>query len=481
MPARAASAVCLALLAACGGETVSAPTSPAGPTTPVAVVASVTVTPPSPAMIPGQRVQLITTLKDSTGQVLAARPVTWASADTAVATVTTAGLVTAVAAGKTAISATLDARVGTAAVIVTDPTTFVNATSVHGGYAHTCALVKSGAAYCWGDNNFGQVGNGTTVGSAVPLGVGGGISYTAIGAASGETCGLATSGKLYCWGLTSAADEFGQGPTTSSASPVLFSSQLTFASLTDGSLHMCALTATGAAYCWGDNEYGVFGDSGYVGSVAPRPSGLGLTFTSLSAGSFDTCGLTAGHAAYCWGNNYTMELGDGSSTERLTPTAVSGGLAFAMVRAGIQYTCGLTTSGAAYCWGNFGTNAYTANGVAGSATPAALPGGLTFTALDVSRGSGADTHACALVASGAAWCWGSNRKGQLGNGTTVNSAAPVPVSGGLTFTALTTGSAHTCGLTAGGALYCWGDNNLGQLGNGLPDNSTAPVRVIGPP
>ncbi len=481
MPVRAACAVCLAVLAACGGESVSAPTLPVVPDKAVAAVASVTVTPPAPAMIPGQRVQLITTLKDSTGQVLAARPITWSSANTAVATVTTSGLVTAVGAGKATISATLEARAGTAAVIVIEPTTFVSATSVHAGYAHTCALVKSGAAYCWGDNNFGQIGNGATVGSAAPLAVGGGISFTAIGMASGETCGIAASGKLYCWGLTSAANELGQGPTTSSATPVLFSNPLTFAAVTDGSLHMCALTATGAAYCWGDNEYGVFGDSGYVSSLAPRPSGLGLSFTSLSAGAFDTCGLTTGNAAYCWGNNYTMELGDGSSTERLTPTAVVGGFAFTVLRAGIQYTCGLTTSGAAYCWGNYGTAAYTANGVAGSATPAALPGGLTFTTLDVSRGSGADTHACALVAGGAAWCWGSNRRGQLGNGTTVNSAAPVPVSGGLTFTALTTGSAHTCGLTPSGTLYCWGDNNLGQLGNGLLDNSSVPVRVIGPP
>jgi alpha-tubulin suppressor-like RCC1 family protein len=103
----------------------------------------------------------------------------------------------------------------------------------------------------------------------------------------------------------------------------------------------------------------------------------------------------------------------------------------------------------------------------------AVSGGLAFQAL-----SAGDYHTCGLTTSGAAYCWGLNVSGQLGDGTTANRASPVAVSGGLVFQALRAGRYHTCGLTASGAGYCWGDNSSGQLGDGTGFR-VSPVAVVG--
>src|SRR5439155_1100776 len=177
------------------------------------------------------------------------------------------------------------------------------------------------------------------------------------------------------------------------------------------------------------------------------------------------------------------QLGDGTSgTDRLTPVAVSGGLTFAAVSAGQFYhTCGVTTSAAAYCWGQNGSGQLGSGTTTSSLIPVAVSGGLTFAA--VSAGA---SETCGVTTSGAAYCWGYNGYGELGTGTTTGSLIPVAVSGGLTFAAVSVGGAgstigpHTCGVTPGGAAYCWGYNGYGQLGDGTSGtNRLTPIAVSG--
>ena len=173
--------------------------------------------------------------------------------------------------------------------------------------------------------------------------------------------------------------------------------------------------------------------------------------------------------------------GNGTGTQTTTPVAVSGGHTFAAVSAGFYFTCGVTTSGAAYCWGYNGGGQLGDGTTTNSLTPVAVSGGLTFAA--VSAGSG---QTCGVTTSGAAYCWGSNDYGEGGRGTFTSSSTPVAVSGGFTFAALSAGGAgstvgpHTCGVTPGGAAYCWGYNGYGQLGDGTSGtNRLTPVAVSG--
>src|SRR5207302_1823102 len=154
---------------------------------------------------------------------------------------------------------------------------------------------------------------------------------------------------------------------------------------------------------------------------------------------------------------------------------VTTGLTFAQVSAGADYACGVTTAGVAYCWGD-GFYGELGNGRGGGAAPwVAVAGGYTFAAV-----SAGGSFGCGVTTAGLAYCWGNNGLGELGNGTTTNSTTPVVVSGGHTWAAVSAGEGlTTCGVTTAGAAYCWGYNFYGQLGNGTTTNSKTPVAVSG--
>src|SRR5207247_353952 len=136
--------------------------------------------------------------------------------------------------------------------------------------------------------------------------------------------------------------------------PVAIPGGLSFIALASGNAHACAVTTSGAAYCWGFGGDGQFGNGSTTDSAdSPIPVAVsgGLSFTALAGGDGHTCGLTTSGAAYCWGSNNDGQLGTGSTTESSMPVAVSGGLTFNALDAGMQHTCGLAKSGAAYCWG----------------------------------------------------------------------------------------------------------------------------------
>ncbi len=372
----------------------------------------------------------------------------------------------------------------TAPVDVSGGRTF---TALVAGHGHTCGLATGGTAYCWGYNQYGQLGDGTLGSVLFPVAVSGGRTFTALVAGYGHTCGLVSGGTAYCWG-SNAQGQLGDGTSGSyigdsshdRTAPVAVSGGRTFTALVAGHGHTCGLVSGGTAYCWGDNSYGQLGD-GTVGTnrLAPVAVSGGRTFTALVAGNRHTCGLTSGGTAYCWGDNLFGQLGDGTTAQQLAPVAVSGGRTFTALVAGFFHTCGLVSGGTAYCWGDnqFGQ---LGDGTSGSGTdrtaPVDVSGGRTYTAL-VAGGQ----HTCGLVSGGTAYCWGRNSEGQLGDGTSGDvRTAPVAVSGGRTYTALVAGWSHTCGLVSGGTAYCWGDNQFGQLGDGTSGtNRTSPVAVSG--
>ena len=351
------------------------------------------------------------------------------------------------------------------------------------GSDHTCGVAGSGAAYCWGTNTYGGLGDGTYGNNRLtPVAVSGGLTFAAVSGGALYTCGVTTSGAAYCWGLNNYG-QLGNGTTTFSfLTPVAVSGGLTFTAVSTSDYHTCGVTTSGAAYCWGWNNSGGLGD-GTSGTDRLTPVAVsgGLTFAAVSTSDSHSCGVTTSGAAYCWGSNAGGALGNGTTTGSTTPVAVFGGLTFAAVSAGTRYTCGVTPSGAAYCWGDNGYGVLGNGTTTSSTTPVAVSGGLTFAAV-----SAGFINACGVTTSGTAYCWGYNGSGELGNGTTTSSATPVAVSGGLTLAAVSVGGSspyqesHTCGVTPSGAAYCWGYNRYGQLGDGTGGTyRLTPVAVSG--
>jgi hypothetical protein len=324
----------------------------------------------------------------------------------------------------------------------------------------SCGLV-GGAAYCWGHNVHGQLGDGTTTHRASPAAVTGGYDFEKLGAGGDHACGLTADGEAYCWGYN-AVGQLGDGTTTSRLSPVRVIGGLSYDMLAAGDYHVCGLSDGGQVFCWGNNQSGQLGDSTTTNRVIPTRVAGGLSFTQITARGWHSCGLTIGGRGYCWGDRYET-----------TPTGVSEEITFSALASGGLHTCGLASGGQTYCWGENRFGQLGDGTLIDKTTPTSVIGSLVFTSLTLGS-----YHTCGLTAAGDAYCWGHNSHGQLGDGTTTDRTEPTAVNGSLTFTQVSAGNGHTCGLTGSGSVYCWGSNLFGQLGDATTTHRSSPVHVV---
>jgi len=232
--------------------------------------------------------------------------------------------------------------------------------SVRGGNFHTCALTPFNVAFCWGLNSNGQLGDGTSTNHPAPVRVvAGGLLFRGLATAGYHTCGVSTAFRAYCWGRNEDG-QLGDGTTIQKRKPVAVLGNHSFRAVIVGAAKggawqsiSCGLTTDSRAWCWGDNTLGQVGDgTTMTRRTTPVAVSGGLQFVQLASGGVHTCGAAPNNAVYCWGSNANAQLGDGTLTGRATPGIVSGGLPFRGVTAGTFNTCGVTTTDRAYCWGS---------------------------------------------------------------------------------------------------------------------------------
>ena len=345
-------------------------------------------------------------------------------------------------------------------VIVAD---IASVTAVTSGWWYSCAIDLSGQAWCWGANDYGQLGCSADSVPATDTG----IPYTAkpcavnsvtqpvrltsIAAGTVETCGLDPSGSAICWGYGVPLDPVREpiGPT-----PVNTTERFTLLRGRIGNAGMCGLNQSGARYCWGT------GETTSERLIPYLQDDSGLQFVDLALSQGWGCGVTAEAEAWCWGSNWFGQLGIGTvgqfdgPSESKVPVRVVGDHSFVAIAAGGMHACALDSEGAVWCWGLIPGND-TSNG-----TPQPVPGSQRFSSIFAGG-----LFTCGLDNDGKAWCWGLGPFGELGNGGNSDSLAPVAVAGGLYFSTLALGGVHACGITTDQQLYCWGSNEFGQLGH----------------
>jgi len=359
------------------------------------------------------------------------------------------------------------------------------------GHWHTCAVVNINQAKCWGDGLKGELGDGSTADSNVPVPIDQGtLSVLRISAGYMFSCGIFSlggfSGGVKCWGDNSDG-KLGDPNYTSpiSTTPIgVLGLSLTSSGVVQVALglnHACALLSNGAMKCWGDNSLGQLGDGTTTDRKAPTDvSGLNSGVISITAGWNHTCatvssGTTVGMK--CWGLNVYGQLGDGSKLTRNTPTDVTGlssGVSsgtFA-ISAGRNHTCAVTEQGLK-CWGE-NKNGQLGDG---TTTDSNIPVPVSGLSSGVTMVSAGFAHTCALMNSGGIKCWGANWHGQLGNSSYFQKTTPVDVSGINNATMISAGGGHSCALTSTQSVKCWGANYNGELGDGTNDDKNVPVKV----
>jgi len=314
------------------------------------------------------------------------------------------------------------------------------------GSFHSLAVCADGTLAAWGYNSYGQLGNGSTAQSNVPVVVGTigalvGKTVVAISAGSFHSLALCSDGSLAAWGLNYNG-QLGNGNTTSSNVPVAVNAAgvlagKTVVSMAAGYSHNLALCADGTLAAWGDNTFGVLGNGGTAASTVPAPVNVtgtlaGKRVINVAAGGSHSLALCSDGTVAAWGYNTNGQLGIDGVTRSNVPVAVS--------------TAGVLAR---------------------------------KTVVAVAAGS---NHSLALCADGTLAAWGSNSSGQLGNDGTTQSNVPVAVSttgvlAGKTVVAISAGVSHSLALCADGTLVTWGAGNLGQLGNNSTLQSNVPVLV----
>jgi alpha-tubulin suppressor-like RCC1 family protein len=269
-------------------------------------------------------------------------------------------------------------------------------------------------------------------------------------------------------------------------------------SIAAGVNHTCALTTTGGVYCWGDNGYGQLGNNSISNSHVPVQvvgaggSGFLSGIASITVGDFHTCAVSTTGAVYCWGLNGSGDLGNNSTTNSDVPVQVVGvggsGLlsGIASIAAGFGHTCAVSTTGGVYCWGYNGDGQLGANWSTESNVPVQVVGvGGSGLLSGIASIAGIYDHTCAVSTTGGVYCWGWDAYGQLGNNSISNSHVPVQVEGvggsGLLsgIASIAAGEYHTCAVSTTGRIDCWGYNYSGELGNNSTTQSNVPVEVTG--
>lgn len=344
---------------------------------------------------------------------------------------------------------------------------------IDAGAGHACAIRVDGTLWCWGANEFGEIGNDDDHFVVSPVQVGVENDWTAVSAGQDHTCGIRAPGTLWCWG--NGYDGRLGSDVPMWKRPLQVGLAGDWIAVAAGGRHTCGIRSDHTLYCWGNNGSGQLGSSSFSTFVptliAPTNFEGDDLWTKVTAGTGHSCAIRTDETLFCWGSNQFLQLGISSlpSPDQNRPRAVAG-FSWSDVAAGATHTCGIHTGfgdGELRCWGSDARGQVGGHDDADSdlqGTPRAVGGG------DWAGVTAGSETTCGLKMDGSRWCWGHNHLGQLGDETQTDRLAPAPTSGSV-WSAVSAGGDFMCGLDDAQFASCWGanmgNNAFGALGDGL--------------
>ncbi|MDN5894971.1 MAG: cutinase family protein, partial [Nocardioides sp.] len=336
----------------------------------------------------------------------------------------------------------------------------------------SCQVRPNHTTWCWGQNTYGQVGDGTKKRRMVRKRVGADFDWESVSTGGNSTCAIKLNGSLWCWGLNNKG-QLGLGDhRREQLTPARVGTATDWDQISVSYFHTCGIRDNGTAWCWGNNNRGQLGQNNRTLRIKPFRVGRRSDWATISTAGWHTCATVKNGSAWCWGAAGYGQIGDGTvKRNRLIPRRVSGNQSWLRVSTSWSASCGLTDNGDVWCWGLNNKGQLGTGGHADSSVPVKVKGPAKVKTLTMGN-----AHTCGMEVSGDMWCWGSNRYGQFGNGTNRSRVNPIRVMRGSPWLAVSAGLLHTCAVAPNRAVSCWGNNEQGQLKRGDLEDSNSPPK-----
>lgn len=350
---------------------------------------------------------------------------------------------------------------------------------VNCGYRHAGGITTGGRLYLWGSNDYGELGQLTSGGSILsPVSCTNFDTWTSIALGRHQSAGLAGSGTLWTWGNNNVG-QLGDGTTSLRSSPVSISDGWSQISASFNSDNMAGIKTDGSLWTWGNNDSGQLGTNDLSSRITPTQIASGNTWLQVSCGDFRTHALRSDRTLWGCGYNNNGQIGDGTTTGKSSLVQVSGRFKNVQSLATAHdFAAAIKTDGTLWTWGSNNVGQLATNNTTSRSSPGTTIGaGTTWSTLGF-IGGGTTTNCAAIKSDGTLWTWGSNDYGQLADGTTFNRSSPVSVSG-TTWSSVYVGKTNMLGIKTDGTLWSWGAGNNGAIGDGTTNDRTSPVQVAG--
>jgi alpha-tubulin suppressor-like RCC1 family protein len=340
-------------------------------------------------------------------------------------------------------------------------------------------LVIGNFSYAWGLGNDGRLGDNSTVAKSSPvLAVGGFTDWIQVSGGGHHSLGVRANGTAWAWG-NNQFGRLGDDTTVAKSSPVSVIGGFTdWVQLSAGPYQSLGVRANGTAWAWGCNTFGRLGDNTATTRSSPVSVVGGFTdWVQVSSGNGHSLGVRANGTAWAWGCNTSGQLGDGVTSVRSSPVSVIGDFTdWTQVSAAGLHSLGVRENGTAWAWGNNSSGQLGDNDTINVSSPVSVVGGFT----DWTQVSAGSSHSLGVRANGTAWAWGLGGNGRLGDNSTIDTSSPISVVGGFTdWIEVNAGLNHSLGVRANGTAWGWGFGGNGKLGDGTTSTRSSPVLVVG--